>query len=89
MIDRHFEVQTRINFRFYNFTKSKQNCSLFVVYYVNGIAKICRDIKNGFTDLSHQAKWEYAKFKIREFSITFSKNKAKERKLREENLEKF
>ena len=57
--------------------------------YVNEIAKICLDIKNGYHNLSHQAKWEYAKFKIREFSITFSKNKAKERKLRKIALEKI
>ena len=57
--------------------------------YVNEIAKICLEIKNGFNDLSHQAKWEYAKYKIREFSISFSKKKSKERKERIEILEKI
>ena len=55
--------------------------------YVNEIAKICRKIKNEYNDLSHQAKWEFAKYKIREFSISYSKNKAKERKVRKEALE--
>ena len=56
--------------------------------YVNEIAKICLNIKNGYHDLSYQAKWEYTKFKIREFSISFSKKRTKESKIRKEALEK-
>ena len=48
--------------------------------YVNEIAKICLNIKNGYNNI---------KYKIREFSISFSKNKAKESKIRREALEKI
>ena len=57
--------------------------------YVNEIKKLITDVQNELVEPSHQLRWEYVKFKIREFSINYSKNKAKQKRQQIENLEEI
>ena len=57
--------------------------------YVNEIKKLITDVQNELVEPSHQLRWEYVKFKIREFSINYSKNKAKQKRQRIDNLEEI
>ena len=59
--------------------------------FVEQMNTFIQDVKNEFSnDLSYlnsQAKWEYLKYQIRKFSMTFSKNLAKEGKQTQIELE--
>ena len=48
--------------------------------YVNKLKLLIRDTKNSLAEASHQFTWEFVKYKIREFTIEYSKNKAKLKK---------
>ena len=56
--------------------------------YVNEIKKQILDVQNELVEPSHQLRWEYVKFKIREFSINYSKNKAKQKRQRMKRFKK-
>ena len=53
--------------------------------YVNKLKLLIRNTKNSLAEASHQFTWEFVKYKIREFTIEYSKNKAKLRKIRKMN----
>ena len=53
------------------------------------ISSIIDEIKTGHQDLSHQAKWEFLKYKIRNFCMAFSKKIAKEKRKRLEIAEEI
>ena len=57
--------------------------------YVNEIKKLITDAQNELVEPSHQLRWEYVKFKIREFSIDFSKKKAKQKRQQIARLEEI
>ena len=51
--------------------------------------KHIENIINSFhSDFNHQMKWEFLKYEIRKFTISFSKNKAKSMREKKLNLEK-
>ena len=68
----------------------KFNCSLIHdELYVWKIKKHIENIINSIdSDFNHQIKWEFLKYEIRKFSISFSKNKAKSMREKKLNLEK-
>ena len=55
--------------------------------YVNQVKKLITDVQNELAEPSHQLRWEYVKFKIREFSINYSKKKAKQKRQQIDRLE--
>ena len=57
--------------------------------YVNEVKLLIRDTENSLAEASHQFIWEFVKYKIREFTIEYSKKKAKLRKIRKSELEKI
>ena len=57
--------------------------------YCNGIKAIINKVKNENQDMSHQMKWEFLKYAIREFSIIFSKDLARTKREKLEKAEKI
>ena len=68
----------------------KYNANLGMnIQYCQGVKGVIEKIKQEQQNISHQAKWEFIKYKIREFSISFSKKLAKEKREKMENAEKI
>lgn len=54
--------------------------------FCNKIKELIKEIKNRSNFNSNKARWEFLKFKIREFSINYSKILAKVRRQQEHNI---
>ena len=57
--------------------------------YVNQLKELINNTKREIAESNHQFKWEFIRYKIKEFTIKYSKNKAKLRNLRKAELEKI
>lgn len=55
--------------------------------YVRGITTGVREWSEGTNNMNHRERWEYLKYKIRNFSIIYGKRRAKERVKTEQELE--
>ena len=68
----------------------KLNCSLIhdELYVLKMKKHIENNINSFDSDFNDQMKWEFLKYKIRKFTISFSKNKTKSMREKKLNLEK-
>ena len=57
--------------------------------YVNQLKELINITNRDIAEQNHQLKWEFIKYKIREFTIKYSKNKAKLKNSRKIELEKI
>ena len=72
---------------FWKFNKSLITNTAFVEQMNTFIQNVKNEFSNDLSYWNSQAKWEYLKYQIRKFSLTFSKNLAKEAKQTQIELE--